>query len=72
MQKLPYYGIRRTELNWFENYLNNKKQYVVIGDKNSDFLNTLYGVLQGSVLRPVLFLGFVNDVHYFTKIIHKT
>ena len=65
--------LRGTELDWFRNCLNNRKQHVVIGDKNSHFLHILYGVSQASVLRPVLFLSYVvNDVHYFTKVIHIT
>ena len=48
---------------WFESYLSNRKQYVSIKNCNSSMSNITLGVLQSSVLRPVLFLLYINDMY---------
>ena len=64
LQKLSCYGIRRISLNWFEDYLNNRKQFVIIDQQSSDLCNIVTGIPQGSILGPPLFLLLINDLHY--------
>ena len=53
---------------WLASYLSNRNQYVSIDECNSDLLNVLCGVPQGSILRPKLFILYVNDICNISKI----
>ena len=60
--KLFKYGIRGEILKWFESYLNNRTQYVNIQDNKSQTKTITCGVPQGSILGPLLFILYINDL----------
>ena len=67
LYKLQHYGIRGIALKWFENYLNNRQQFVSINDSNSSIKTVGCGVPQGSILGPLLFIIYINDFRNSSK-----
>jgi hypothetical protein len=62
LSKLSYYGIRGNALNWFERFLNRRKQFTSVNGACSKTSVIGCGVPQGSVLGPLLFLLYVDDI----------
>ena len=62
LSKLYHYGIRGSPSKWFENYLSNRTQFVKIGNTKSNCETITCGIPQGSILGPLLFLLYIDDL----------
>ena len=63
LKKLSFYGVSGVALGWFESYIYQRKQYVKFHETKSSTEQINIGVPQGSILGPLLFLIYVNDIN---------
>jgi hypothetical protein len=69
LRKLPKYGITGTTLEWFTNYLKDRVQIVDINGTLSQQKTLNISVIQGSILGPILFLIYINDLYSCTDLL---
>ena len=67
ISKLEQYGFQGTALRWFQSYLSGRQQYVEFNGICSESCQIKCGVLQGSILSPLLFLLYINDLCNVSK-----
>ena len=69
LDKLSMYGVRGNSFDWIQSYLSGRHQYVQLNEVKSDLLHVNCGVPQGSILGPLLFIIYINDIVNISNIL---
>ena len=69
INKLQCYGVRGSACNRFVSYLQNRKQYVIFNKTESEYKEISCGVPLGSILGPLLFILYINDIEHVSDMI---
>ena len=69
LSKLHHYGFRGISQEWFSSYLSNRKQFVSYNTGMSQCVNIRCGVPQGSILGPLLFIFYMNDICHTSELL---